>query len=143
MEAQSKPVARKFLSRAVRLAASTEGGSVSHRLAQSLAVFAVVVSASLAPSAEARSMSPIVNLDYSPATWVPANPNNYTVSDRPDSYQVNMIVIHDIEGSSGTAIQLFQSQLRKAGINITLKSVDKNDFNNAKRVGKFDVILAN
>jgi peptide/nickel transport system substrate-binding protein len=41
------------------------------------------------------------------------------------------------------AIQLLQSQLKRAGVSLALKSVDKNDFNNAKRVGKFDIILAN
>jgi N-acetylmuramoyl-L-alanine amidase len=46
--------------------------------------------------------------DYGPATWVPANPANYTVANRPDDHPVQMIIIHDTEGSYATAIQDFQ-----------------------------------
>jgi len=49
---------------------------------------------------------------------------------------------HDYGDSYIAKIQLVQSQLRKAGINLNLKSVDKSDFNQAKRVGKFQVVLA-
>ena len=47
----------------------------------------------------------VLSPDYPPAYWIPASSNNYTVSDRPGSYQVNMIVIHDIEGSVDSAIR--------------------------------------
>ncbi len=56
--------------------------------------------------------APLPSLDYSPAEWVPADPANYTVSDRPAGYQVNMIVIHDIEGSVDSAITAFQDPAR-------------------------------
>ena len=59
-------------------------------------------------------MAAPVRVDYPRATWVAANPNNYTVSDRPLGYQVNMIVIHDIEGSAATGIKLFQDPGRAA-----------------------------
>jgi peptide/nickel transport system substrate-binding protein len=49
---------------------------------------------------------------------------------------------HDYGDSYIAKIQLVQSQLRKAGINLNLKSVDKSDFNQSKRVGKFQVVLA-
>lgn len=57
--------------------------------------------------------APIVaSSDYGPAEWVPANPANYTVSNRPASYQVNYIVIHDIEGSVDDAITQFEDPTR-------------------------------
>ena len=49
---------------------------------------------------------------------------------------------HDYGDAYIAKIQLVQSQLRKAAINLNLKSVDKNDFNQAKRVEKFQVVLA-
>jgi ABC-type transport system substrate-binding protein len=49
---------------------------------------------------------------------------------------------HDYGDAYIAKIQLIQSQLKKIGINLNLKSTDKNDFNQAKRVGKFEVVLA-
>jgi peptide/nickel transport system substrate-binding protein len=49
---------------------------------------------------------------------------------------------HDDGDAYIAKIQLVQSQLKKAGINLNLKSIDRSDFNQAKRVGKFQIILA-
>ena len=46
--------------------------------------------------------------DYPGATWVPASNANYSYANRPHDYPVQMIIIHDIEGTYGSAIQLFQ-----------------------------------
>ena len=55
--------------------------------------------------------------DYPPAVWVPASGSNYSVANRAHDYPVDMIVIHDIEGSYGSAIQMFQDPARKASAN--------------------------
>ena len=47
--------------------------------------------------------------DYPGAAWVPASSSNYTVANRPHDLPVDMIIIHDIEGSYGSAIQFFQT----------------------------------
>jgi N-acetylmuramoyl-L-alanine amidase/Fibronectin type III domain len=52
--------------------------------------------------------------DYPPASWVPASPDNYTVANRPHDYPVDMIIIHDTEGSYGSAIQEFQNGATQA-----------------------------
>ena len=52
--------------------------------------------------------------DYGPARWIPANPANYTVADRSHDYPIDMIVIHDIEGSYATGIADFQNPDWKA-----------------------------
>ena len=44
-----------------------------------------------------------------PACWVPADPSNYSVANRAHDYPIDMIIIHDIEGSYGSAIQFFQT----------------------------------
>ena len=56
-----------------------------------------------APLASTPSIAVAVP-DYKAAVWVPASASNYTVANRPDDYPVDMIVIHDIEGSYGGAI---------------------------------------
>src|SRR5947207_330647 len=52
--------------------------------------------------------------DYASASWVPASSNNFTVANRTATYPINYIVIHDIEGSAGSAIQAFQDPNRAA-----------------------------
>jgi N-acetyl-anhydromuramyl-L-alanine amidase AmpD len=47
--------------------------------------------------------------DYPPAVWVPASTANYSTANRAHDYPVDFIVIHDIEGSYGGAIQWFQN----------------------------------
>jgi hypothetical protein len=56
----------------------------------------------------------VASTDYPPAAWVPASTANYSTADRPHDYQVDMIVIHDIEGSAGSAIQEFQNPATQA-----------------------------
>ena len=51
----------------------------------------------------------VASPDYPPASWVPADPSNYTVANRYHDYPISMIVIHDIEGDVPVAIQLFQT----------------------------------
>ncbi|HEV2035682.1 MAG TPA: N-acetylmuramoyl-L-alanine amidase [Candidatus Dormibacteraeota bacterium] len=51
--------------------------------------------------------------DYPPATWVPADPANYDVADRPHDFPVDMIIIHDTETTYADAIALFQDPTRQ------------------------------
>jgi N-acetylmuramoyl-L-alanine amidase/Fibronectin type III domain len=52
--------------------------------------------------------------DYGGATWIPTSPANYSVADRPHDYPVQLIVIHDTEGSYSSAISEFQDPSRQA-----------------------------
>ena len=61
-------------------------------------------SAASAGGAQAVSSTP----DYPLATWNPANLNNFSWANRPHDYPVQLIVIHDTEGTYATAIQDFQ-----------------------------------
>ena len=51
-------------------------------------------------------------VDYRGASWVPAAATNYTIANRPHDYPIDMIVIHDIEGSYASAINVFQDPNR-------------------------------
>ncbi|HEY3269078.1 MAG TPA: N-acetylmuramoyl-L-alanine amidase [Armatimonadota bacterium] len=55
-----------------------------------------------------------VTPDYPLATFVPATPSNYTVADRPASGEINMVLIHDIEGSGEACLSWFQNPAAKA-----------------------------
>ena len=69
---------------------------------------ATIAPVSAAPGAATNTVT-TTSPDYPSATWIPADPSNYTVANRAHDYTIDMIVIHDIEGSYGTAIQDFQT----------------------------------
>ena len=93
-----------------------------------LGLLVLVGSVSSVPTAVASTVTPSVasphlssaesavgvlaSSDYPLAGWVPAAATNFTVSDRPVSYQVNMIVIHSTEGSYSAAKAAFQDPTR-------------------------------
>jgi len=61
------------------------------------------------PDGAATATSCTTAPDYSSACWIPADPSNYSTADRTHDYPVDMIVIHDIEGSAASGIQDFQT----------------------------------
>ncbi|TMD51037.1 MAG: hypothetical protein E6I85_14240 [Chloroflexi bacterium] len=61
------------------------------------------VPAGKAPAALPRSG------DYPPANWVAASPANYSSANRPHDWPIDLIVIHDTEGSYASAIAEFQN----------------------------------
>jgi len=73
------------------------------------AVAALLGFVGLPPAPVAAACPPT---DSPAAGCVPANPNNYTVSNRPQNYNVDMIVIHDTESSYADAIAQFQDPNR-------------------------------
>jgi N-acetylmuramoyl-L-alanine amidase/Fibronectin type III domain len=64
------------------------------------------------------SLSP----DYPPANWIPASSANYSVANRPQDYNVDMIVIHDTEGSYADAIAQFQDPIRAGSAHYVVSS---------------------
>src|ERR1700730_5146491 len=102
-----------------------------HRFLVSILSLAALVAAQEPYPAAAAMLS----ADYGPATWIPANPNNYSVADRPHDYPIDMIVIHDIEGSYASAIAAFQDPNRAGSAHYVIGSsgqmaqtVAANDF---------------
>jgi len=61
-------------------------------------------------------------VDYPRATWVPAASTNFTVADRPHDYPIDIIVIHDTEGTYASAISAFQDPSRHASANYVISS---------------------
>jgi N-acetyl-anhydromuramyl-L-alanine amidase AmpD len=71
-----------------------------------------------APTPTAATLAPTTavatSTDYAAAAWVPASTANYSTANRPHDYPVDMIIIHDTEGSYGSAIQEFQNPAAQA-----------------------------
>ncbi|TMG33822.1 MAG: N-acetylmuramoyl-L-alanine amidase, partial [Chloroflexi bacterium] len=62
-----------------------------------------------AASVDAPAAAATASPDYPSASWIPADPSNYSTANRTHDYPIDMIVIHDIEGSAASAIQDFQT----------------------------------
>ena len=73
-----------------------------------------IAAASSTPGSNSAFAVPAVATvpDYGPSTWVPADPANYSVANRGHDYPVQMIIIHDTEGSYASAIQELQDPTR-------------------------------
>lgn len=52
--------------------------------------------------------------DYPASLWEPASPANYTPDRRPATHKIRYIVIHDTEGSCGSAVNWFQNAASQA-----------------------------
>ena len=64
------------------------------------------------PESAARSAASTpgaASADYPPAGWVAASTANFSTANRPRDYPVDMVIIHDTEGSYGSAIAEFQN----------------------------------
>jgi N-acetyl-anhydromuramyl-L-alanine amidase AmpD len=94
--------------------------------ALSLIVLASVQDAYASPPSvqdeHAASAAVLYSVDYPPAAWVAANSHNYTVANRPLDYPIDMIVIHDIEGTAASAIKAFQTSTRHASAHYVISS---------------------
>ncbi|WP_037677707.1 N-acetylmuramoyl-L-alanine amidase [Streptomyces griseus] len=53
-------------------------------------------------------------VDYRGARWVAASSANWRRADRPDDYDVDMVVIHVTQGDYGSAVKAFQDPEHKA-----------------------------
>ena len=69
----------------------------------------ITLGAQLVPACpSAQAAEKVAAADYPPARWIPADPANFSVANRPHDCPVDMIVIHDTEGPLAEAIRLFQ-----------------------------------
>jgi hypothetical protein len=63
-----------------------------------------------------------VTPDYPLAEWAPANPGNFNTADRPNDQKIDMVVIHDIEGSAASAVAWFQNPAARASSHYVVDS---------------------
>jgi N-acetyl-anhydromuramyl-L-alanine amidase AmpD len=63
-------------------------------------------------------------MDYGPALWAPADPGNYTVSDRESAFPINYVVIHTTQGSYAGTINWFQNPAANVSAHYVIRSSD-------------------
>ncbi|MEU3458329.1 N-acetylmuramoyl-L-alanine amidase [Streptomyces sp. NPDC006733] len=83
-----------------------------------------VAAAGLANSvhADAGTRAAAGAVDYPSAVWSPASTSNYTASNRPTSYPVNLVVIHVTQEDYADTIRLFQDPAHAASAHYVVKS---------------------
>ena len=74
-------------------------------------------------AAEHRSEQPSTP-DYPSALWVAASTSNYTSSSRTGTYPINLIIMHDMEGTYASAISWFQDPSAAACAHYLIRSSD-------------------
>ena len=63
-------------------------------------------------------------IDYSNFAYLPANSNNYTLADRPNSPLIDKIIIHVAQGSWSSALNWFQNPYAGVSTHFTVRSSD-------------------
>ncbi|MFF3331819.1 N-acetylmuramoyl-L-alanine amidase [Streptomyces sp. NPDC002888] len=63
-------------------------------------------------------------VDYPPAEWQPATSSNYTASNRPTDYSVDLVVIHVTQTTYDDALSIFQDSEKKVSAHYVVRSVD-------------------
>ena len=61
------------------------------------------------PATPSPVPAPTETPDFPGAVWAPAAPGNFRHADRPASRAIDMVIIHDIEGSAVGAVNWFQN----------------------------------
>ena len=68
--------------------------------------------------------TPADEVDYPGATWVPADPANYTVASRPSSYSVDYVVIHVTQETYDDTLAIFQNPERQVSAHYVVSSAE-------------------
>ncbi len=89
------------------------------------AAAAGTAAAGLLPAGAAFAAKPHAGTtDYPGANWVPASTSNYTASNRPNTYPVEMVVIHVTQETFADTISLFQDPAHAACAHYVTRSSD-------------------
>ncbi|MFG2492908.1 N-acetylmuramoyl-L-alanine amidase [Streptomyces caniferus] len=60
-------------------------------------------------------------VDFRGAQWVAASPENYRRADRPADYAIDRVVIHVVQGSYATALDVFRDPEHEAGAHYVVR----------------------
>ncbi|MFC8434113.1 N-acetylmuramoyl-L-alanine amidase [Streptomyces sp. NPDC057253] len=73
---------------------------------------------------ETRAEAAPRTADYPLAEWQPATSSNFTESDRPWSYRVNLVVVHVTQTSYTEALDIFSNPAKQVSAHYVVRSVD-------------------
>ncbi|MFG2829530.1 N-acetylmuramoyl-L-alanine amidase [Streptomyces sp. NPDC048434] len=74
-------------------------------------------------------------VDFRGAQWGAASPENYRRADRPADYEIDRVVIHVVQGSFATALDVFQNPFHEAAAHYVVRK----DGHIAQSVRELDV----
>ncbi|WP_225821814.1 N-acetylmuramoyl-L-alanine amidase [Streptomyces naphthomycinicus] len=63
-------------------------------------------------------------VDYPPAEWRAASSSNYTLSDRPDEYAVDRVIIHVTQETYADTLAIFGNPQKKVSAHYLVRSAD-------------------
>ena len=75
-------------------------------------------------SARPRTGKRAADVDYPKAEWVPADPANFTPSERPSTYAVEFVVIHVTQETYKDALAIFQNPDKAVSPHYLVRSAD-------------------
>lgn len=74
-------------------------------------------------------------VDHRGAQWIAASPENYRLADRPADYGIDRVVIHVVQGSYATALDVFRDPEHEAGAHYVIRK----DGHIAQMIRELDV----
>ncbi|MFG2437618.1 N-acetylmuramoyl-L-alanine amidase [Streptomyces sp. NPDC048508] len=73
---------------------------------------------------EARATAQTAAVDYPGAEWTAATSSNYTVSDRPESYDLDYVIIHVTQATYADTLSIFRNPAKKVSAHYVVRSAD-------------------
>lgn len=73
---------------------------------------------------DARATAQAAAVDYPGAEWTPATSSNYTASERPESYDLDYVIIHVTQATYADTLSIFRNPAKKVSAHYVVRSAD-------------------
>ncbi|MET8034828.1 N-acetylmuramoyl-L-alanine amidase [Streptomyces sp. NPDC051362] len=73
---------------------------------------------------EARATAQTAAVDYPGAEWTAATSSNYTASDRPNTYDLDYVIIHVTQATYADTLSIFRNPAKKVSAHYVVRSAD-------------------
>ncbi|MET7740256.1 N-acetylmuramoyl-L-alanine amidase [Streptomyces sp. NPDC005385] len=73
---------------------------------------------------EARATAQVAAVDYPGAEWTPATSSNFTASDRPQTYDLDYVIIHVTQATYADTLSIFRNPAKKVSAHYVVRSAD-------------------
>ncbi|MFC8965294.1 N-acetylmuramoyl-L-alanine amidase [Streptomyces sp. NPDC057094] len=73
---------------------------------------------------ETRATAQTAAVDYPGAEWTAATSSNYTASDRPNTYDLDYVIIHVTQATYADTLSIFRNPAKKVSAHYVVRSAD-------------------
>ncbi|MGQ4347631.1 N-acetylmuramoyl-L-alanine amidase [Streptomyces sp. SAS_275] len=73
---------------------------------------------------EARATTQTAAVDYPGAEWTAATSSNYTASDRPNTYDLDYVIIHVTQATYADTLSIFRNPAKKVSAHYVVRAAD-------------------